>query len=92
MGVELTEAQQSKVIERASIDYMKAHESQFAPPQALFSDKSKPTLMIRRGASGGSEELLSQAQQAEIDRLCEAQLRKIGSDLPYAREFGLSTP
>jgi len=89
MGVKLTESQRSKVIERAGIDYMKAHESQFAPPQALFSDKSKPTLMIRRGASGGSEELLSQAQQAEIDRLCQAHLGKIGSDFPYAEEFGL---
>ncbi|MEO1933389.1 MAG: sulfotransferase domain-containing protein, partial [Myxococcales bacterium] len=90
MGVELTEAQQNKLIERASIDYMNAQESQFAPPQALFADKSKPTLMIRRGASGGSEELLSRRQQAGIDRVCQAELRKIGSDIPYAGEFGLS--
>ena len=87
MGVELTEAQFEQVVERASIDYMKTHESQFAPPQAPFGDKSKPTLMIRRGASGQSEELLSQAQQTEIDRLCRAQLRQIGSDFPYATEF-----
>ncbi len=66
---------------------MKDHESQFAPPQALFGDESRPTLMIRRGASGETEELLSRSQQAEIDRLCQAQLHKIGSDFPYAREF-----
>jgi hypothetical protein len=87
MGVKLTEAQLEKVIERASIDYMKNHESQFAPPQAPFGDKSRPTLMIRRGASGKTEELLSRSQQAKIDRLCQAQLHKIGSDFPYAREF-----
>jgi len=87
MGVELTEAQLAKVIERSSVDYMKAHESQFAPPQAPFGDKAKPTLMIRRGASGKSEELLSPSQQAEIDRHCQAELRKLGSDFPYSTDF-----
>jgi hypothetical protein len=90
MGVELTGAQLAKVIERASVDYMKAHESQFAPPQPPFGDQSKPTLMIRRGASGKSEELLSQTQQAKIDRLCLEGLRRIGSDFPYAREFEMA--
>lgn len=87
MGVELTQAQLDKVVERASFDYMKAHESQFAPPQTPFGDKSKPTLMVRRGASGKSEELLSRAQQAEVDRLCQLELEKLGSDYPYATEF-----
>lgn len=87
MGVALSETQLDKVVARASVDYMKAHESQFAPPQAPFGDQSNPTLMIRRGASGKSEELLSQAQQAEIDRLCQAELRRIGSNFPYATEF-----
>jgi len=87
MGVELTGAQLAEVIRRASFEYMSAHESQFAPPQALFGDKSKPTLMVRRGASGKSDELLSQTQQAEVDRLCQAELKKIGSDFPYSTEF-----
>ena len=87
MGVELTQAQLDKVVERASFDYMKAHESQFAPPQTPFGDKSKPTLMVRRGASGKSEELLSRAQQAEVDRLCQLELERLGSDYPYATEF-----
>ena len=34
MGVTLTEAELEKVIERSSLSYMKAHESQFQPPQA----------------------------------------------------------
>jgi hypothetical protein len=87
MGVELTEAQLARVIERASFEYMQAHESQFAPPQSPLGDKSNPTLMVRRGASGKSEELLSLAQQAEVDRVCQAELRRIGSDFPYATEF-----
>ncbi|MFP6655750.1 MAG: sulfotransferase domain-containing protein, partial [Myxococcota bacterium] len=87
MGVELTEAQLAEVIRRASFEYMSAHESKFAPPQALFGDKSKPTLMVRRGTSGKSEEVLSQRQQAEVDRLCQGELKKIGSDFPYSTEF-----
>jgi hypothetical protein len=87
MGVDLTESQLAKVIERASFEYMKAHESQFAPPQPPFGDESNPTLMVRRGASGQSGELLSLAQQAELDRLCQAKLRELGSDFPYATEF-----
>ena len=87
MGVELTEPQLEKVIERASFEYMQAHESQFAPPQSPFGDRSKPVLMIRRGATGKSEEALSSAQQAEVDRLCQVELEKLGSDFPYAREF-----
>lgn len=87
MGVDLTEAQLAKVIERSSFAYMKAHESQFAPPQSPFVPRSSPTLMIRQGASGKSGELLSRAQQAEVDRLCQSELRKLGSDFPYAEEF-----
>ena len=88
MGVDLTEEQFAKVLDRASLDYMKAHESQFAPPQAVFADRANPTLMIRRGASGGSEELLSHAQQSEIDRRCQSELLKIGSEFPYLKMFG----
>ena len=87
MGIPLSEDQLAKVIERASFDYMQAHESQFAPPQPMFGDKTKPTLMVRRGASGKSEELLNLAQQANIDRLAQTALAEIGSDFPYATAF-----
>jgi hypothetical protein len=90
MGVALTETELAKVIERASFEYMQAHESQFAPPQPPFGDKSKPILMVRRGASGKSEELLSPAHQAKVDRFCQSQLRGLGSDFPYETEFDLA--
>ena len=47
----------------------------------------EPVLMVRRGESGGSEELLSRQQQAAIDRLCQAELLRLGSDFPYAKAF-----
>jgi len=39
--------------------------------------------MVRRGAQGGSSELLSLEQQRRIDDYCRAELRRLGSDFPY---------
>jgi len=90
LGVVLSDAQLEMVVERSSIEYMKAHESQFAPPQSPFS-RGEPTRMVRRGVSGGSDELLTRAQQAEIDRVCQAGLVALGSDFPYATQFQVVT-
>ena len=87
MGVTLTEAEFEKVIERSSLNYMKAHESQFQPPRAPFTRDENATVMIRRGKSGDSGELLSREQQAAIDRFCQENLRELGSDLPYSDWF-----
>jgi len=87
MGVELSEAMLQKVIERSSFTYMKEHESQFAPPMLPFMKESDRPLMVRRGTSGKSDELLSRAQQAEVDRFCQAELERLGSDFPYADTY-----
>ena len=39
--------------------------------------------MIRKGRQGGSSELLTPAQQREIDAHFKAELRELGSDFPY---------
>jgi hypothetical protein len=39
--------------------------------------------MIRKGSQGGSSELLSRERQREIDEHFRAELRELGSDLPY---------
>jgi len=93
MGVELTSEQLDRVVERASFEYMQAHESQFAPPRMPFMKEEARPKMVRRGTAGGSDELLSRAQQAEIDCTSQAQLRRLGSDFPYASFFeGVSRP
>jgi hypothetical protein len=84
MGVALTEAQLATVIERSDFEYMKAHESQFTPPKLPFAREADRPLMVRRGTSGKFDELLSRAQQAVIDRTCQAELLQLGSDFPYA--------
>ena len=91
MGVTLTEAEFEKVIERSSLSYMKAHESQFQPPQAPFTRDENATLMVRRGMSGDSGELLSREQQKAIDHLCQEKLRELGSDFPYSDWFDVVT-
>ncbi len=88
MGVDLNEAELAAVLERSSFAYMKAHESQFAPPRPVFGG-DRP-LMVRRGEPGGSAELLDATQQVEIDRRCRAELARLGSDFPYAEAFDLA--
>jgi hypothetical protein len=70
-----------------SFAYMQAHESQFAPPLFPGMKEAERPLMVRRGKSGASDELLSRSQQAAIDRLCRAELTRLGSDFPYAEMF-----
>nr|VFJ55148.1 MAG: Sulfotransferase domain-containing protein [Candidatus Kentron sp. FW]VFJ66241.1 MAG: Sulfotransferase domain-containing protein [Candidatus Kentron sp. FW] len=87
MKVELTEVQLDKVQERCSLGYMKAHEDQFCPPLLPFVPKKKRAVMIREGRTGNSGELLSPAQQERIDQHMLAELKRLGSDFPYAEKF-----
>lgn len=91
MGVDLSEGELAEVLERASFAYMSAHESQFAPPRLPLMKESERPLMVRRRASGSSGELLSGAQQDEIDRFCQTELSRLGSDFPYASAFELAS-
>jgi len=86
MGVELEPEEEAEVLRRSSFSYMKARESCFAPPQMPFMG-GKTALMMRSGKSGASGELMSPAQQATVDRICQEKLRAIGSDLPYSELF-----
>jgi hypothetical protein len=42
-----------------------------------------PSVMMRKGQQGGSGELLTPARQRELDAHCIAELKRLGSDLPY---------
>lgn len=87
MGVELSADERAAVNERGSFAYMKAHESLFAPPPIPLSKPDQAPNMIRRGAVGGSGELIDAAQRARIDEFSRAQLRELGSDFPYDEMF-----
>lgn len=88
MGVSLDEAQLAKVVQRSSFEWMHANESRFAPPRMPLMKESERPRMVRRGAAGRSDEALGPAQQAAVDACCQAELRRLGSDFPYAEAFG----
>ena len=46
---------------------------------------------MRKWTQGGSSELLSPAQQREVDAYCQAELRRLGCDQPY-EEFADVAP
>ncbi len=89
MGVDLEPAERAAVIERAGLDWMRAHESKFSP-MPLPGVPSAGTKMIRSGKSGSSSELLSLEQQRAIDAHSLAGLEELGSDFPYRDWFDLS--
>jgi aryl sulfotransferase len=85
MGVALTEAELALVVEKSSFGYMKAIDRKFVPqPPPPIKTRQ---VMMRKGARGGSSELLTPAQQAQIDRFVQAELRRLQSDYPYADTF-----
>lgn len=85
MGVSLTEAEHAAVVERSSFEFMKSWEDKFRPPRFRFT--AAAGTMIRKGTVGGSGELLSREQQAQIDRYCLDRLEALGSELPYEDLF-----
>ena len=87
MKVDLTTDELNAVEERSTFAYMKTHESQFAPPRRPFTREANRPRMIRRGEAGASHELLSPDQREAVDRVCRAELERLGSDFPYASAF-----
>jgi hypothetical protein len=70
-----------EVCEKASFEYMKRIDHKFGTFQPI--PWRAPSVMIRKGQQGGSGELLTPAQQREVDAHCIAELKRLGSDLPY---------
>src|SRR5262249_22072801 len=78
------------VCAKSSFEYMKRIDHKFRPwPMAPW--RPQP-VMIRKGARGGSSELLSLDQQREMDRHFMEQLKQLGSDLPYEDFADLAQP
>jgi hypothetical protein len=86
MGVELTADELAAVVEQSSFAVMNAAGHRFEPGRVVPWSKEKA--MMRRGASGGSSELLTPEQQRLIDGHCRAELARLGCDFPYDAVFG----
>jgi len=79
------------VIERSSLQWMKANNHRFRPLGLPFVNPTFLPEMIRRGTTGGAQELYSREQLAELDRVLLDKLEHLGSDFPYRERFGLSS-
>ena len=84
MQVSLTTAQLDLVVEKSSFGYMKRIERKFMP---RFLTVGQNPVMMRRGKSGVSGELLNKEQQQYLDAFCQAELKRLGSDFPYEELF-----
>jgi hypothetical protein len=71
----------ARVCERSSVDYMKRNDDKFRTWKMI--PWGQETHMVRKGAQGGSSELLSVAQQRRIDDYFRSELKRLGSDFPY---------
>jgi hypothetical protein len=90
MGVKLTEAQLDKVVEKSSFQYMQKIDDKFTPRMPMIQKNQPSGVMIRKGESGKSDELINFEQQAIIDRFCQDELKRLGSDFPYTEMFKLA--
>lgn len=90
MGVAMTPEEIATVAAKSSFAYMKGIGNKFSPP-AMTPLAQRERTMIRRGAAGGSDELLSAAQQQAIDDRMRQRLAELGSDFPYDEYYGRPT-
>ncbi len=71
----------ARVCEQSSFEYMKRIDDKFRVWKMIPWGSVGP--MIRKGTQGGSSELLSPAQQRQVDEYFKAELKRLGSDFPY---------
>jgi hypothetical protein len=81
LGVQVNDEILHEVCRKSSFEYMRSIDEKFAVWNIIPWHSG--TEMIRKGAHGGSSELLSQGQQREIDQYFMAELKRLGSDFPY---------
>jgi hypothetical protein len=81
LDVNASDALIDEVCRLSSFEYMKGIDHKFH--MGKMQPWGEPGAMIRKGTQGGSSELLTPAQQHEIDIHCQKELRELGSDFPY---------
>lgn len=81
IGVNATEQIIEDVCEQSSFAYMKRIDAKFSVWK--LTPWSSDVTMMRKGAQGGSSELLNPEQQRHMDAYFIAELKRLGSDLPY---------
>lgn len=87
LQIDLTPEERGEVVRQSGFAYMKQIQHKFDP--GMITPWSRPEgRVIRRGESGGSNELLTPAQQKRIDDHWRAELERLRCDFPYDEAFG----
>ena len=81
-----TTEEREAVLERCSFAFMRDQDEAFAPPRTPLVPREGP-LMMRRGVSGGSGEMLDAATRDRVDALCKRELARLASPFPYDDAF-----
>lgn len=81
LEIRVSDAVIREVCRKSSFDYMKSIDERFAPYRG--APWRGQTFMLRNGKQGGSSVLLTPERQREMDAAFLAELRGLGSDLPY---------
>ncbi len=87
MDVALTDEEVALVVEKSSFAYMKRIDHKFTPALPFPLNRWARPVMMRKGQSGRSADMLTREQQAQIDRHMQAELRRRGLDVPYDEMF-----
>jgi hypothetical protein len=82
LGVDASPELVGRLTELSSFEYMKTIDDKFS--MGTFMSVRPSRGMIRKGAEGGSLELITPSQARRIDEYCIAELKRLGSDFPYA--------
>jgi Sulfotransferase domain len=81
LDIQAPESLVDVVREKASFEYMKGIDHKFRMGKII---PWRPEgAMMRKGAQGGSSELLSRERQREMDAYFTTELKRLGSDFPY---------
>jgi hypothetical protein len=81
LDVKTSDALIDEVCRLSSFEYMKQNDRKYAMGQLV--PWREPGAMIRKGAHGGSAEMLSSERQRQMDQHFMSELRRLGSDFPY---------
>ncbi len=89
MEVQLTDEALANITEKSTFAYMKRIDHQFVPPLPKITRRlgGGEVVMMRKGQKGAAGELLTVEQEQEVRRSAQRDLKRRGSDFPFAEVF-----